>query len=138
MNCNCSNLLDMRNLQEQVKKHSVIKNCSDLSVWINCSSDLKMFENSWPSASNFKSFFSFCRSKQFSKQNTIFTMESKAKLTDNCHPFSHIIVTSPVGALNNFDPGSWKLQKTFIAVFWWCFALYFTNLPIFWLALCSY
>ena len=50
-------------------------------------------------------------------------MESKAKLTDNCHPFSHIIVASPVGALNNFDPGSWKLKKTFIAVVL-CFFFY--------------
>ena len=30
---NCSNLLGMRNLQEQVKKHSVTKNCSDLSLF---------------------------------------------------------------------------------------------------------
>ena len=30
---NCSNLLDLRNLQEQVKKHSVTKNCSDLSLF---------------------------------------------------------------------------------------------------------
>ena len=28
-----------------------------MTVQINCSSDLKIFENSWPSASNFKSFF---------------------------------------------------------------------------------
>ena len=33
LNYNCSNLLDMRNLQEQVKKHSVTKNCSDLSLF---------------------------------------------------------------------------------------------------------
>ena len=33
MNSNCSNLLDMRNLQEQVKKHSVAKNYSDLSLF---------------------------------------------------------------------------------------------------------
>ena len=26
------------------------------TVWINCSSNLKIFDNSWPSASNFKSF----------------------------------------------------------------------------------
>ena len=26
----CSNLVDVRNLQEQVKKHSVTENCSDL------------------------------------------------------------------------------------------------------------
>ena len=45
----------MRNLQEQVKKHSVTKNCYDLSLF-NCSSDLKNFANSRPSASNFKSF----------------------------------------------------------------------------------
>ena len=47
MNYNCSNLFDMRNLQEQVKKAFVAKNSS---------SDLKNFANSWPSASNFKSF----------------------------------------------------------------------------------
>ena len=44
---NCSNLLDQRNLQEQVKKHSVTKNCSG---------DLEISENSPPSALNFKSF----------------------------------------------------------------------------------
>jgi hypothetical protein len=27
------------------------------TVWINCSSDLKIFANSWPSASNLQSFF---------------------------------------------------------------------------------
>ena len=55
MNYNCSNLLDMRNLQKQVKK-AVTKNCSDISLF-NCSSDLKFFfTNSRLSASNFKSF----------------------------------------------------------------------------------
>ena len=47
----------MRNLQEQVKKHSVTKNCSDLSLFrqiVRC--DLKLFENSQPPALNFKSF----------------------------------------------------------------------------------
>ena len=29
----CSNLLDIGNLQEQLKKHSVTKNCSDLSLF---------------------------------------------------------------------------------------------------------
>ena len=34
LNSNCSNFLDMRNLQEQVKKKdSVTKNCSDLSLF---------------------------------------------------------------------------------------------------------
>ena len=52
MNSNCSNLLGVRNLQEQVKI------CSDLSLfeYINCTSDLKNFANSWPSASNFQIF----------------------------------------------------------------------------------
>ena len=44
-------LLDMRNLQEQVKKAFW-----PFTVWINCSGDLKNFENSQPSASNFKRF----------------------------------------------------------------------------------
>ena len=52
LNSNCSNLLDLRNLQEQVKKAKLFR---PFTVWIDCSSDLKMFANSWPSASNFKS-----------------------------------------------------------------------------------
>ena len=56
-NSNCSNLLDLRNLQEQVKKAFYYQKLfRPFTVWINCSSDLKFFSNSWPSASNFKSF----------------------------------------------------------------------------------
>ena len=57
MNSNCSNLLDMRNLQEQVKKHTVTKNCSDLSLFDQIVLVIsKISKNSWPSAPNFKSF----------------------------------------------------------------------------------
>ena len=57
MNFNCSNLLDMRNLQEQVKKaFCYCKFFWPFTVWINCSNDLKKFANSRPSALNFKSF----------------------------------------------------------------------------------
>ena len=57
MNCNCSNLLGMRNLQEQVKKAFCYQKLFwPFTVWINCSSDIKIFANSQPSASNFKSF----------------------------------------------------------------------------------
>ena len=56
LNSSCFSLLDMRNLQEQVKKHSVAKNSSDLTLWINCSSGLKIFTKSQPSVSNFKLF----------------------------------------------------------------------------------
>ena len=57
MNSNCSNLLDLRNLQEEVKKAFCYQKLFwPFTVWINCSSDLKKFANSWPSASNFKSF----------------------------------------------------------------------------------
>ena len=45
---NCSDLLDLRNLQKKIKK--------TFNVRINCSSDLKNLANSQPSASNFKSF----------------------------------------------------------------------------------
>ena len=56
-NYNCSNLLDMRNLQEQVKKAFFYQKLFwPFTVWMNCSSDLKNFANSRPSASNFKSF----------------------------------------------------------------------------------
>ena len=53
MNSNCSNLLDMRNPQEQVQKAV----CYHKLFWpftVFC--DLKNFANSRPSASNFKSF----------------------------------------------------------------------------------
>ena len=33
-----------------------LKNCSDLSLFEYCSSDLKIFANSWPSVLNFKIF----------------------------------------------------------------------------------
>ena len=47
----------MRNLQEQVKKAFCYQKLFwPFTVWINCSSDLKNFVNSWPSAWNFKSF----------------------------------------------------------------------------------
>ena len=56
MNTNCSNLFDMRNLQEQVKKAFCYQKLFwPSTVWINCSSDLKNFANSQPSASNFNS-----------------------------------------------------------------------------------
>ena len=52
-----SNLLEMRNLQEQVKKAFCYQKLFwPFTVWMNCSRDLKNFANSWPSASNFKSF----------------------------------------------------------------------------------
>ena len=45
----------MRNLQELVKKAFCYQKLfCPFTVWINCSSDLKMFANSRPSASNFK------------------------------------------------------------------------------------
>ena len=57
MNSNCSNILDPRNLQEQVKKAFCHQELFwPFTVWTNCSRDLKIFANSRPSASNFKSF----------------------------------------------------------------------------------
>ena len=54
---NCWILLDMRNLHEQVKKAFCYQKLFwPFTVWINCSCDLKFFENSQPSALNFKSF----------------------------------------------------------------------------------
>ena len=47
----------MRNLKVQVKKAFCYQKLFwPFTVWINCSSDLKIFANSQPSASNFKSF----------------------------------------------------------------------------------
>ena len=56
-NYNCFDLLDLKNLQEQVKKAFCYQKLFwPFTVWINCSSDLKIFENSRSSASNSKSF----------------------------------------------------------------------------------
>ena len=47
----------MRNFQEQVKKAFCYQKLFwPFTVWINCSSDLKNFANSRPSALNFKGF----------------------------------------------------------------------------------
>ena len=54
MNSNSSNSLDLRNVQEQVKKTFCYQKLFWLfTVWTNCSSDLKIFANSQPSASDF-------------------------------------------------------------------------------------
>ena len=58
MNYNCSNFLEVINLRYKLKKNSVTRNCSDLSLFeqIVVDSDLNFFANSQPSALNFKSF----------------------------------------------------------------------------------
>ena len=57
MNYNCSIFWDLRNLEEQVKKAFCYQKLFwPFTVWINCSNDLKNFEYSRLSASNFKSF----------------------------------------------------------------------------------
>ena len=59
MNSNCSNLKDLRNLQEQVKKAFCYQKLFwPFTVRTTYFSDLKIFANSRPSASNFK-FFSW-------------------------------------------------------------------------------
>ena len=50
-------MLDLRKLQEQVKKEFCYQKLIwPFSVWINCSCDYKNFADSRPLASNFKSF----------------------------------------------------------------------------------
>jgi hypothetical protein len=75
-NYNCSNILDLRNLQEQVKKAFSFKNWSDLSLfeWIV----LVISKNLQILGLQPQKFFSITRticyhsrSKQFWKQNTI-------------------------------------------------------------------
>ena len=57
LNLNCSHILELRNLQEQVKKTFCYQKLFWIfTIWINCSSDLKNFASSRPSVSNFKSF----------------------------------------------------------------------------------
>ena len=57
LNYNISNFLDLRNIQEQVKKAFCYHRLFwPFTVWINCSSDLNTFENSQPSVLNFQRF----------------------------------------------------------------------------------
>ena len=90
----------MRNLQEQVKKAFCYQKLFwPCTVWINCSSDLKYFENSRPSASNFKSFSRsleqfFLTIGQNNSGNKIpFLVASLSKLT-----FSAVIIAVSVGS----------------------------------------
>ena len=65
LNSDCSIIWDLRNLQEHVKKaFGYQKLFWPFTVWINCSSDFKSFENFQPSYSVFKSF-SHSGSEQF-------------------------------------------------------------------------
>ena len=58
MNSNFSKLVDIKNLQEQVKKAFCCQKwIRPFTVWMSCSSDLKNFANSRPSVSNFKSLY---------------------------------------------------------------------------------
>ena len=59
---NCCNILDMRNLQEQVNKAFCFQKLFwSFTVWMNCSNDHKNFENSQASSSNLESFFLITR-----------------------------------------------------------------------------
>ena len=77
MNSNCSILLDMRNLQEQVKRAFCYQKLFwPFTVWINCSRDLKNFANCLqPQISKVflitRTIFSHSRTEQFWYQNTI-------------------------------------------------------------------
>ena len=71
---NCSNLLDLRNLQEEVKKYPL---CSQklfwpFTVWTYCSGDFKNLANSLLSAWNFKSFSSITRIDLFHSRSEQF------------------------------------------------------------------
>ena len=65
LNSNCSNLLDMRNLQKQSKMYSVTKNCSELSHFE------KLFQSSQ---------FSNILQKKFSITRTIFSHSARTYL----------------------------------------------------------
>ena len=62
LNSNCSNLSDMRNLQEQVKKAFCYQKLFwPFTAWIHCSSDLKNFAKFLTLSLEFQKFFSITR-----------------------------------------------------------------------------
>jgi hypothetical protein len=97
LNYNFSIFLDLRNLQEQVKKAFCYQKLFwSFTVWINCSSDLKNFENSRPSDLNFKSF---------SQSLEQFFLTVGQNYFDNKIPFLSLI---------QFWPGRPKLSLSYI------------------------
>ena len=101
MNFYCSNLLDTRNLHEQVKNAFCCQKWFwPFTFWINCFSDLKKFANSRPSALNFKFFSttkticSHSRSEQFWQQNTIYSYFQIQDLICFCHQNFIILLNS--------------------------------------------
>ena len=74
---NCSNVLNLRNIQEQVKETFKLY----WIFWINCSRDLKNFTDSKPSASNFKK-------KNLSLEKTFFSQQFWKQSTMLAHWFS--------------------------------------------------
>ena len=58
LNSNCSYVSDLRNLQEQVKKAFCFQKLFwPFTVWINCSSDIKIFAYSRPRISRISKVF---------------------------------------------------------------------------------
>ena len=76
------------------------------TVWINCSSDLKRFANSWPSALNFKVFLDHRRSKQFWKQNITY-------MTDRHFAPQNTLLLERLCSLRDFAPWETLLPRTF-------------------------
>ena len=118
LNSNCSNILDLRNLQKKVKKAFCYQKLFwPSTVWINCSSDLKIFENSRPSASNFKSysrslenFFLKMGQNNFGDKIPQLPKQLDQMLPDRfefIRSFSHKISCSPVGRIAT----SWRGTK---------------------------
>jgi hypothetical protein len=103
LNSNCSNLLDMRNLQEQViKAFCYQKLFWPFTVWINSSSNLKNFANSQPSASNVKSF---------SRSLEQFFLTVGQNNFGNKIPFLYSWPSA-----SNFKSFSWSLEHFFLTV----------------------
>ena len=94
LNSNCSNVLDLRNLKEQVKKAFCFKHCTDLSLFkqiVLVISKILQILGLQPWLSKVflisRIFFSHSRSEQFWKQNTItlFLRRSVASLQHSLH-----------------------------------------------------
>jgi hypothetical protein len=91
---------NVKNLQEQVKKESCYQKLFwPFTIRINCSSDLKKFENSRPSASNFKSF-------SWSLEHFFLTVDQNNfgnKIPFSFSGHSFIGLLTPEDVVNRFD-----------------------------------
>ena len=100
------------------------------TIWINCSSDLKNFETSWPSASNFKSFSRYLEQflftvgqNNFGNKIPFFLERGNLKSFFMAYKVCLALKTSLAFKLNHHQGQARHSIKTYVV--WICIPIYF-------------